>query len=149
MSYDDLVKSINLLILACESVENQSNWDKRPYSIWYYDARKLVTNIQRLKKLWKNITKGNKNHEQLPFNLYTRNCCDIPDWGNHNGSSMVVIVGRMKMWINYKGEMQPGFRCPRCKCAPAGLFWCWGCKKLMIFEWLTLRPYGNEDDRIF
>jgi len=27
---------------ACASVENQSNWDKKPYSDWYYEAKNAL-----------------------------------------------------------------------------------------------------------
>ena len=39
---DELEKAKELLRMACESVENQANWDKPPYSLWYYDAKKFV-----------------------------------------------------------------------------------------------------------
>lgn len=31
-----------MLEKACASVENQANWDKPPYSGWYYEARALL-----------------------------------------------------------------------------------------------------------
>ena len=33
---------VELMSMACASVENQANWDKRPYSLWYYEAKKLL-----------------------------------------------------------------------------------------------------------
>ena len=38
------IKLKELLKKACNSYENQSNWDKKPYDEWYYEAKKLVDN---------------------------------------------------------------------------------------------------------
>ena len=41
----DIAQLKQLLKLACASVENQNNWDKKPYSLWYYDAKKLLRKL--------------------------------------------------------------------------------------------------------
>lgn len=45
MSGVQIHKVLKLLNTACESVENQANWDKQPYCNWYYDAKKLLKEI--------------------------------------------------------------------------------------------------------
>ncbi len=43
--------AIELLEKACASVENQANWDKKPYSEWYYKAKILIAEYkQKLKE---------------------------------------------------------------------------------------------------
>lgn len=36
-----------LLEMACASVENMNNQDKKPYSLWYYDAKRLLRTFRK------------------------------------------------------------------------------------------------------
>ena len=36
----------DLLQMACESAEWQANWDKRPYSEWYYKAKIILKDLE-------------------------------------------------------------------------------------------------------
>ena len=40
---EQLAQLRRLLGMAVHSVENQANWDKPPYSIWYHEAKTLVS----------------------------------------------------------------------------------------------------------
>lgn len=43
----DMEHLIYLLDKACKSVENQANWDKKPYSEWYYEAKILLKEFSK------------------------------------------------------------------------------------------------------
>ena len=42
-SHEALVEALGK---ACASVENQANWDKPPYSEWYYSAKALIKSLE-------------------------------------------------------------------------------------------------------
>ena len=42
-------KLLDLLDAACKSVEGEANWDKEPYSTWYYKAHDVVANMKTKK----------------------------------------------------------------------------------------------------
>lgn len=44
-SHEEVDTLVLLLNQACKSVENQANWDKKPYSEWYYQAKKLLNSL--------------------------------------------------------------------------------------------------------
>ena len=48
-----------LLYMACASVELQANWDKKPYSLWYYKAKEF------LKKKKHRVHSKNWNEEEV------------------------------------------------------------------------------------
>jgi hypothetical protein len=39
------------------------------------------------------------------------------------------------VWINYKGDLRSGVKCPKCGCAPAGILRCWNCKTWLLLAW--------------